>query len=568
MISTRNILRSVLIGLFGLLICTAAVALDCDRTIAQFAHTAWGPKDGAPTQVTALAQSADGYLWLGSPAGLYRFDGVVFEHYFPQLGGPFPARTVNSLLALPNGDLWIGFWSGVISLLRNGNVTNYTTRDGVPDAGIWGLARDQEGTIWAATSGGLARLEGDRWEQVGKDWSFSGKSATAIFLDRQGKLWVATEDTLVVLPPGARRFQPTGIRVGQILQIAQAANGKLWMAETARSVRPIPLSDKRQPSDNTEVQVGSEGILFAADGSLWINTIGDGLRRSRAPELLRGPIKEFSTEVESFTARDGLSDDSIRGAILQDREGNIWVGTNHGLDRFRKTNLVPIILPFRTANGNPVLVAGDAGDVWIDNLEGMFQVHGGRADRAADPIPSHVASAYRDPAGAIWWLDDYGIYRYEARNFNRFALPHSFPQPYIASAMVATKDGSGALWLSAEGEGLFFRQKGVWHRFESAPGFAKSTSATAFTDWIGRAWFGYEGGNIIILKDGKIQTVFLPADSHIGSVRVINGRGRHLWVGGELGLAYFDGNRFRLVVPADAPAVRRQRARGTSAPPL
>src|ERR1700723_3459259 len=125
MISTRNILRSVLIGLFGLLICTAAVALDCDRTIAQFAHTAWGPKDGAPTQVTALAQSADGYLWLGSPAGLYRFDGVVFEHYFPQLGGPFPARTVNSLLALPNGDLWIGFWSGVISLLRNGNVTNY-----------------------------------------------------------------------------------------------------------------------------------------------------------------------------------------------------------------------------------------------------------------------------------------------------------------------------------------------------------------------------------------------------------------------------------------------------------
>src|ERR1700728_4026371 len=157
---------------------------------AQCAHTAWGPKDGAPTQVTALAQSADGYLWLGSPAGLYRFDGVVFEHYFPQLGGPFPARTVNSLLALPNGDLWIGFWSGVISLLRNGNVTNYTTRDGVPDAGIWGLARDQEGTIWAATSGGLARLEGDRWEQVGKDWSFSGKSATAIFLDRQGKLWV------------------------------------------------------------------------------------------------------------------------------------------------------------------------------------------------------------------------------------------------------------------------------------------------------------------------------------------------------------------------------------------
>ncbi len=84
-------------------------ALESDRTIAQFAHTAWGPKDGAPSVVEALAQSSDGYLWLGSPDGLYRFDGVVFERYQPQSGGPFPARSVSSLLALPNGDLWIGF---------------------------------------------------------------------------------------------------------------------------------------------------------------------------------------------------------------------------------------------------------------------------------------------------------------------------------------------------------------------------------------------------------------------------------------------------------------------------
>ena len=109
-----------------------------------------------------------------------------------------------------------------------------------------------------------------------------------IFLDRQGTLWVSTEDTLVFLPPGARRFQPTGIRVGQVTQIAQAASGKLWMAETTRSVRPIPLSDKRQPPDETEVQVGSAGILFDNDGALWITSLGDGLRRSPAPELLKG----------------------------------------------------------------------------------------------------------------------------------------------------------------------------------------------------------------------------------------------------------------------------------------
>jgi hypothetical protein len=137
---------------------------DWERTIGQFQHTAWGPKDGAPSVVTALAQSADGYLWLGSSDGLYRFDGVVFEHYQPQSGGPFPAQGVLSLLTLPNGDLWIGFRSGPISLLRHGNATNYSVREGVPKDGYGASRRIGKGGSglrpragsrgWRATDGG------------------------------------------------------------------------------------------------------------------------------------------------------------------------------------------------------------------------------------------------------------------------------------------------------------------------------------------------------------------------------------------------------------------------------
>jgi PAS domain S-box-containing protein len=547
---SRPVVLIILAWLFG---CALGVAQGFDRTIAQFAHTAWGPKEGAPGVVRALAQTPDGYLWLGSPDGLYRFDGVVFERYQPQSGGPLPTR-VSSLLALPNGDLWIGFVPGVISLLRNGNATNYTVREGVPNGGITDLAQDREGTIWAATVGGLARLEGNRWKTVGKDWNFPGKFANTVFLDGQGTLWVATEDTLVFLPPGARRFQSTGIRVGQLPQVAQAANGKLWMAETTRAVRPIPLSDERQPPDETEVQVGSAGILFDNDGALWITSLGDGLRRSPAPELLRGRIKEFSTAVEAFTTREKLSDDFVR-AILQDREGNIWVGTYNGLDRFRKTNLVPVVFPFKV--DQPVWVAGDAGDILGDDLRNnVVRVHGGRAYRDHPP-DSQALSAYRDPSGAIWWLCPDAIYRYEAGNYTRIALPAWFPKPYPHGRIEATQDGSGALWLSAEREGLFYRKKGVWHRLETASEFAKLFPTTAFTDWMGRAWFGYEGGAIILLKDENVQRVFLPADSPVGNVDAINGRGRHIWVGGELGLAFFDGKRFQRVVPANAETFGR-----------
>jgi PAS domain S-box-containing protein len=544
----RYVVRTLQVCLFLALACLCSAAFDSDRTIAQFAHTAWGPKDGAPSVVTALAQSTDGYLWLGSPDGVYRFDGVVFERYQPQSGGPFPARSVNSLLAVPNGDLWIGFASGGVSLLRHGNVTNYSVREGVPNGVIWGFAQDREGTIWAATDSGLLRLEGSQWKEVGKDWNFPGKCAIAISLDRQGALWVSTENTLVFLPPDTRRFHLTGIRVGQVTQIAQAPGGKLWMAETTRSVRPIPLSDKQQPSDQTEVRVGSGGILFDNDGALWITTVGDGLRRAPAPELLKGKIKEFSTAVESFTAKDGLGDDYVR-KIFRDREGNIWVGTNSGLDRFRKTNLVPLILPFRPQFA--VFAPGDAGDAWVENPGYMARVHGGSADRS-QPIPSQALSAYRDPAGTIWWLCLDAVYRDDAGSYTRLALPPSFPKPYVQTGIAATEDGSGTLWLAALREGLFYRKKGGWQPLESASEFAKLRPRTAFTDWMGRAWFGYAGGTIVILDQGKIQKVF-PADiSLVGSVRAIGGRGHHTWIGGDSGLAFFDGNRFRRIVPADA----------------
>jgi PAS domain S-box-containing protein len=520
---------------------------DWERTIGQFQHTEWGPKDGAPSPVTRLAQSADGYLWLGTHDGLYRFDGVVFERYQPQSGGPFPIGAVSSLLALPNGDLWIAFMPGAISLLRQGIAMNYTTRDGVPNGGIWSFAQDRDGTIWAATSGGLVRLEGNRWKEVGEDWNFPGKTARAVFLDRQGTLWVSTEDSLVFLPPGAKRFQPTGIRVGVVTKIAQAANGKLWMAEVTRSVRPIPLSDKRLPPDETEVQVGSQGILFDNDGALWITSMGDGLRRSPAPELLRDRIKEFSNAVESFTAKDGLSDDIV-SPILQDREGNIWVGSPNGLDRFRKTDLTPVVFPFKPHQ--PAWVAGDAGDVWVYDLGVLVRVHGGRADRGL-PFPQ-VDSAYRDPTGTIWWLCLDAIYRYDAGNFTKISYPPSFPKPNLDTAPQATEDGSGALWLSAEREGVFYREKGVWHHLDTASEFAKLTPRIAFTDWMGRAWFGYEEGTILLLKDENIQRVFSANESQVGSVRAINGRGRHIWAAGQLGLAFFDGNRFRRIVPADA----------------
>jgi signal transduction histidine kinase len=326
--------RRYWILLFAAVICTSA--FESDLKITQFSHAAWGANQDAPPRILAIAQTTDEYLWIGAAEGLFRFDGLTFERYQTQPEPALPSGAVVSLLALPNGDLWIGFYSGAISLLRNGHAVNYGKADGVPRGYIDSLAQDETGAIWAGWEYGLVRLENNRWKEVGREWNFHGTAARSIYFDRAGTLWVATENTIVFLPKGTRTFQPTGIDVGQVSQIVEAPNGKLWMAETSRSVRPVPLHSKLAPSDETEVHMGASQILFAREGDLWIPTLGDGLRRVRDPETLQGKHDRSSPDLERYTTQDGLSS-NYDLSIFQDRDGNIWVGSDRGLDRFRET---------------------------------------------------------------------------------------------------------------------------------------------------------------------------------------------------------------------------------------
>ena len=544
--------------LLSVLLCVEAYADDRDRTISQFQHTAWTAKVGAPGGIEALAQSRDGYLWLGTNNGLYRFDGLSFERIDSVTGPAFPSRDVCSFLALPNGDLWMGFRAGGISLLRAGVNTNYGASEGVPQGRVRSLAQDGEGTIWAGTDGGLARFEQGRWKRVEDDWNYPGKAALGIDLDRQGTLWVATESTIVFLPARARRFQTTGVQVGQVPQFADSSVGKVWMAETTRSVRPVP--DHRPSSTDPEIRVGSNAILFDHEGSLWITTLGDGLRRVPFPERLKSQkIGEFSHVVESFTAQDGLSGDYME-AILEDREGNIWVGTANGLDRFRKSALTPLMLSGKFQTNQ--LVAGNGGDILISGPSDSFgRVHGGKFKIEQMPIGSCIG--YRDRAGIIWWVGlaesdvftehqhfQVLTFRSEGGRLSRAATSLRLARPY-ALPWVLAEDRSGRPLLGTQ-EGLFALKDGRWRRYEMPPELAKLSVLTAFTDSSGTAWFGYNEGTIAALDEANVRTFSADQGLHVGSVRAIEGHDGHLWAGGEHGLALLDGGKFRAVAPADS----------------
>lgn len=534
---------SICAGLLAVF-CLPPSAYGFDRTIQHYAHTAWGATDGAPSGIQALAQTEDGFLWLGAPAGLYRFDGVKFEKYQP-LAGTLPTGGVRSLLAVPDGGLYIGFKLGEISLLRGGIVTNYGSGEGVPEGSVVSLARDGGGIVWAASSAGLLRLGNGRWEQVGNDWNFRGKLARSVYVDPQGTLWVATESSIVYLSPGSKTFQSTDVPIGQVWGFAQSAHGQLWMAEVTRSVRPVPLETSHQPFP-PEIMLGSVGICFDRDGGLWISSLGDGIRYVANPEQLSGSRDKSSNAIEKFTSGDGLTDD-VLFSILLDHEGNIWAGTQNGLDQFHKTNFVPVTLPFTSRQD--VFAAGDGGDLWLSSNGQMFVIHGSRVS-AIHGISAAMHSAYRDQAGVVWWNGSDGIYRLERGHFSRVPYPEGFPRQFSDSSFM-TEDSSGVLWIAMQDHGLYSLSDSKWTPFETPRELLKLIPEAAFTDWTGRIWFAYTGGTLLVLNRGEIERVYSKNECPVGSVKAIQGRNQHLWVGGEDGLVYFDGKNFRPVMPDD-----------------
>jgi signal transduction histidine kinase len=415
---------------------------------------------------------------------------------------------------------------------------------------VLGFAQDGDSPIWAATSSGLGRYKGDRWTKIGSESNFAGKTANAVFLDRDGALWVATEDALVVMRARAQVFEPTGIPIRYVAKIVQAANGRLWMAETSRSVRPVPLSGSALPANDTEVQVGSGDIMFDRFGALWITSLGDGLRRVTVPERSAGRIAQFSTAIEQFTIADGLTDNYNR-AILQDREGNIWIGTNGGLDQFREGRIVPVALPINPSQS--AMAPGDDGDVWVTNVGWMFHLRGVSTTKMRGGVSGD--STYRDRHGTLWWTEAAGIARLDHGRLSVLPFPKgSFVPGYVSGAVRLTADRHDVLWVAIERHGVLRLEGDRWTRFDLPPDVAELAPTAAFTDGNDRIWFGYRGGTIIAIDGTKVQRLTSSTDGVVRDVSAINGRNGNVWVVGESGLMLIDGERLRPLRPVDAPA--------------
>lgn len=274
-----------------LFVCPRAEAEFGARTIRQFHHTTWTAKDGAPPEIWALDQGPDGFLWLGTGAGLYRFDGLRFERVDPSPGQRLASIDITAVTVVAANEVWVGYSGGGLSRLRDGQVTTYRESDGLWPGMIVQILRERDGVLWAVSHGGLARFEHGRWRRIGDDWNVPTDMVVGVFVSRDGTLWLSTAGSVHFARPGAPRFEPTGA-VTNHATLTQTPDGRMWIADGLHGLRPLPdypAGDRRspwplqaaRPTDSLSV------ANYAIDqhGAIWGTERSQGFLKDAAAQL-------------------------------------------------------------------------------------------------------------------------------------------------------------------------------------------------------------------------------------------------------------------------------------------
>ncbi len=540
-------MKCLVLWIVGLLLCDQARSVDADLTLQQLNHKGWTVADGAPGVISSITQTTDGTLWLAGPDGLSRFDGIRFVRYDGADGRPFEATDIRTLAESADGGLWIGFNLGGVSFLKDGSVVHYGEPDGLPTASVNAVVTDQRGVTYAATTEGLYRLQRNRWERVSVDASDPGDRLSAAVVDRAGTLWAVTDAAVWARPAGATNFREIAKRNNSELisakSLASTPDGTMWVRNLNRvggmtrldgPTGPQPGGLREFSFDDTTT---SPGIFVDREGNLWMG--GTAVRRLAAATL-KGDLSGMASRMEAFTLANGLTG-LVVNCFFEDREGNLWVGTGAGVDRFSRSNVVRVLTEVSYTTG--ASVAGVAGTVWSTSTnaahDGTYPILEIRNNTVVKEYPApRFTNAYRSPDGSIWFGGPTGIARFDAGHLTLTALP------YNEDVQAMVQDRAGAMWVSVVRKGLFRLANGKWSPYGDLPALPRVPAIVATADSSGTLWFGYTG-NRVARVDGPSVALFDTAEGvNVGNVTAIAAHGEHLWIGGERGLARFNGTHF------------------------
>jgi PAS domain S-box-containing protein len=560
--------------------------LDPSKAITQYVYDRWTAESGLPqSSVLAIAQTPDGYLWLGTEEGILRFDGVRFVNFNKRNTPGLESEEVDALLVDHRGDLWIGTRGGGLALLRHGAFKSFTTRDGLSNDSVQGLYEDERGDLWIATDGGgVNRLRNGRFAAYTSDKGLADNAVFSICGDRNGGVWFATHGGLShwVLGRFSNFTTKDGLPSNDIRSLLADSKGGLWIGTNGAGLAHLTSNGITTFTTRNGLSDNHIWSMFEdTAGSLWLGTGGAGIDRFRNGEFSRFTRKEgFSSDEvwaitedfegslwigsaggglgrlrnASFTtygAQAGLSSDVALG-VYEDREGALWVGTaDGGVNRFENGRTTSFTMRDGLSDNQVFSITEDGhGDHWFGTRRGLSRLSNGRfaVYTTRNGLPNDfVRCTYTDSKGELWVGTREGLSHFDGRRFITYGTKDGLSDSHVLSIYEDPSDHT--LWVGTGG-GLNHFANGRFRAYRKSDGLSNDVVWAIRGDLDGTLWIGTDGGGLNRFKNGRFSSFTTQAGMPDDSVfEILDDARGNLWMSSNRGV--FQVSRSHLKAFAD-----------------
>ncbi len=549
--------------------------LNPHKSMSQYELHNWQTEDGlSQNSVTAIIQTRDGYLWLGTYNGLCRFDGFSFTTVDTMAESAISDAHINTLFEDQNGGLWIGTRSKGLALWKNNHLTIFTDKNGLPGNDINCINQDSSGTLWIGTYGnGLACYKNGSFKTYSHPAQTKARYIESIFTDRFDTVWVGTNGNGILKFKNGRFFplsQKNGLYNGHVRDIIRDSQDRVWVATSGGGITIIDhnkiqyLNTNNGLSSNVilslyqdhtgTVWIGTEGggidryvdgkitnfstsdglsndvvadLFEDNQGDLWMGTLGGGLNRFRDGK--------FTT----YTTREGLSNNFI-WTVFADSRDRLWVGTDGGGVNIIQHNKVSVINHKNGLSGDFIrsIYQDHRGRIWIGTYKGLTILDHGKSrimnesNGLADNI---VLSLYADKNDNMWiGTSGGGLQRYKDGKFDTYTTSNGLSNNYIRAIY---GDHRGNLWIGTSGGGFSIFHNGHFTNYDTTDGLADNIVISFYEDNDSTMWIGTHGGGLSRFRNGRFFNYTIK-DGLLDNViySIFEDKKGYLWMSSDKGI--------------------------------